>query len=93
MIPLHISLNQELININDMKTPLNIFTKYYKIQITIYNVNYKMYLAQKSTVKTHIYSIGYIFSKISRQIKLNPLQTLSVSMRSNNAGERPNLYM
>ena len=56
-------------------------------------MNYKIYLAQKSTVKTHIYSIGYIFSKISRQIKSNPLQTLPVNMRSNNAGERPNLYM
>ena len=61
MIPLHISLNQELININDMKTPLNIFTKYYKIQITIYNVNYKIYLVQKSTVKTYLFNRIYIF--------------------------------
>ena len=42
----------------------------------------------KITEKTHIYLMAYIFSKISRQIKLNPLQTLLFNMMSNNAGER-----
>lgn len=45
----------------------------------------------KVTVKKDIYSMDYIFSKISRQVKSNPLQILPVSTMSNNAGERPNL--
>ena len=39
----------------------------------------------KVTVKTDIYSMGYIFQKIYRQVKSNPLEILSVSMMSNNA--------
>ena len=47
----------------------------------------------KVTVKTHTYSMRYIFSKISRQIKSNPLKTLLFNMMSNNAGEIQNLFM
>ena len=45
----------------------------------------------KVTVKTDNYSMVYIFSKICRQVKSNPLEILSASMMSDNAGERLNL--
>ena len=44
------------------------------------------------TVKTDIYSMGYIFSKISRQVKSNLLQTLSLSMMSNNSGKSSKVW-
>lgn len=44
----------------------------------------------KVTLKTDFYPMGYIFSKISRQVKLNPLDILPLSMMTNNTGERPN---